>query len=57
MPDLAVGGSGAYTVPNAQNAVRQGKLLAKNILAVLRGRAVKKYVHHSLGTVATLGLA
>jgi NADH dehydrogenase len=55
VPDLAEG-PGAYTVPNAQNAVRQGKLLAKNILASLRGRKVKQYVHHSLGTVATLGL-
>ncbi|NMO52997.1 FAD-dependent oxidoreductase [Actinoplanes sp. TBRC 11911] len=55
VPDLA-SGPGAYTVPNAQNAVRQGKLLAKNILASLRGRKVKQYLHHSLGTVATLGL-
>jgi NADH dehydrogenase len=43
-------------VPNAQHAVRQGKLLAKNIIAVLRGREPKNYVHHSLGSVATLGL-
>jgi NADH:quinone reductase (non-electrogenic) len=44
------------TVANAQNAVRQGKLLAKNVVASLRGRKVKQYLHHSLGTVATLGL-
>ncbi len=56
VPDLAAGRPGAVTVPNAQNAVRQGKLLAKNILATLRGREPKPYVHHSLGTVATLGL-
>ena len=43
-------------MPNAQHAVRQGKLLAKNIVATLRGREPKPYVHHSLGTVATLGL-
>jgi NADH dehydrogenase len=55
VPDLAVG-RGAATVPNAQHAVRQGKLLARNIVATLRGRAAKNYVHHSLGTVATLGL-
>ena len=41
---------------NAQHAVRQGKLLADNIAATLRGREPKAYVHHSLGTVATLGL-
>jgi NADH dehydrogenase len=56
VPDLASGLPGALTVPNAQHAVRQGKLLAKNIVAVLRGREPKPYVHHSLGTVATLGL-
>ncbi|WP_419993849.1 NAD(P)/FAD-dependent oxidoreductase [Streptomyces boninensis] len=54
VPDLAV--PGANTVPNAQHAVRQGKLLAKNIAATLRGRPTKDYVHHSLGVVATLGL-
>ncbi|CAM5602721.1 MULTISPECIES: NAD(P)/FAD-dependent oxidoreductase [Streptomyces] len=56
VPDLAAGRPGARTVPNAQHAVRQGKLLAKNILASLRGRPAKDYVHHSLGVVATLGL-
>ena len=40
-------------MPNAQHAVRQGTLLAGNIVATLRGRTPKKYVHHSLGTVAT----
>ncbi|WP_328324930.1 NAD(P)/FAD-dependent oxidoreductase [Kribbella sp. NBC_00382] len=56
VPDLASEIPGALTVPNAQHAVRQGKLLAKNIIAVLRGREPKNYVHHSLGSVATLGL-
>ena len=37
VPDLTGGGVGGYCVPNAQHAVRQGKLLAKNIVAVLRG--------------------
>ncbi|GLW36010.1 dehydrogenase [Actinoplanes regularis] len=55
VPDLAAGG-GSVTVPNAQHAVRQGKLLARNLLAELRGREVRQYRHHSLGTVATLGL-
>ena len=56
VPDLASDRPGATTVPNAQHAVRQGKLLAGNIIAGLRGRETKPYVHHSLGTVATLGL-
>ncbi|MCF2132174.1 FAD-dependent oxidoreductase [Strepomyces sp. STD 3.1] len=55
VPDLVVG-TGARTVPNAQHAVRQGKLLARNIAAVLHGKKTKDYLHHSLGVVATLGL-
>ena len=55
VPDLASPTEGAFTVPNAQNAVRQGKLLAKNLVRTLRGREPKQYVHHSLGAVATLG--
>jgi len=56
IPDLAADRPGVSTVPNAQHAVRQGKLLARNLLATLRGGALKPYVHHSLGVVATLGL-
>ncbi|SDE08951.1 NAD(P)/FAD-dependent oxidoreductase [Auraticoccus monumenti] len=56
VPDLAVGTPGASTVPNAQHAVRQGRLLARNIIAALQGRAPRQYVHHSVGAVATLGL-
>jgi NADH:ubiquinone reductase (H+-translocating) len=56
VPDLASGVDGARTVPNAQHAVRQAKRLARNIVAVLRGRAPRDYVHRSLGVVATLGL-
>ena len=55
MPDLAAG-PGHYTTPNAQHAVRQGKRLAKNVVAALRGRAPKPYRHRNLGTIATLGL-
>ncbi|MEV4054860.1 NAD(P)/FAD-dependent oxidoreductase [Amycolatopsis sp. NPDC049688] len=54
VPDLTM--PGARTVPNAQHAYRQGKLLARNIVATLRGREPKPYVHHSLGAIATLGL-
>lgn len=56
VPDLAAGAPGALTVPNAQHAVRQGRLLARNIVATLRGREPKDYLHHDLGVVATLGL-
>ncbi|MFD2797118.1 NAD(P)/FAD-dependent oxidoreductase [Promicromonospora vindobonensis] len=56
VPDLASTAPGALTVPNAQHAVRQGKHLAANVVAHLRGKTVRPYVHHSLGTVATLGM-
>jgi NADH dehydrogenase len=56
VPDLGSRIPGARTVPNAQHAVRQGKRLASNIAADIRGEKTKDYVHHSLGVVATLGL-
>lgn len=56
VPDLTGDGVGGYCVPNAQHAVRQAKLLAKNIVAVLRGEDPKDYVHKNLGAVASLGL-
>jgi NADH dehydrogenase len=56
VPDLALPTPGAFTVPNAQHAVRQGKRLAANLAASLRGRATRPYRHDSLGVVATLGL-
>jgi len=56
VPDLTGGGVGGFCVPNAQHAVRQGKLLAKNIVAVLRGEDPRDYVHKNLGAVAGLGL-
>jgi NADH dehydrogenase len=56
VPDLAADRPGAVTVPNAQHAVRQGRLLARNLLAVRAGRDTRPYVHRSLGAIATLGL-
>jgi len=56
VPDLSGGGVGGFCVPNAQHAVRQGKLMAKNIAAVLRGEEPRQYFHKNLGAVAGLGL-
>ena len=56
VPDLTGGGVAGYCVPNAQHAVRQGKLLAKNIVAELRGEKPTEYFHKNLGAVAGLGL-
>lgn len=56
VPDLSGGGVGGNCVPNAQHAVRQGKLLAKNLVAELRGEAPTEYFHKNLGAVAGLGV-
>jgi NADH:ubiquinone reductase (H+-translocating) len=56
VPDLTGAGVGGYCVPNAQHAVRQGKLLAKNLVASMRGELPRQYFHKSLGAVAGLGL-
>ncbi|MEY2847349.1 MAG: hypothetical protein RI885_14 [Actinomycetota bacterium] len=56
VPDLTGKGVGGYCVPNAQHAVRQGKLLAKNIVGVIRGDLPKEYRHDNLGAVASIGL-
>ncbi|GAA3739719.1 FAD-dependent oxidoreductase [Leifsonia bigeumensis] len=56
VPDLSGGGVGGYCVPNAQHAVRQGKLMAKNVVGVLRGDAPAEYFHKNQGAVAGIGL-
>lgn len=56
VPDLSGGGVGGYCVPNAQHAVRQAKLLAKNVVATIRGEEPREYLHKNLGAVAGLGI-
>ena len=56
VPDLTGGGVGGFCVPNAQHAVRQGKLLAKNIVGHLRGDDPREYFHKNQGAVAGIGL-
>ncbi|CAN5191892.1 FAD-dependent oxidoreductase [soil metagenome] len=56
VPDLTGGGVGGFCVPNAQHAVRQAKLLAKNIVADIRGEEAREYFHKNQGAVAGLGL-
>ena len=56
VPDLTGGGVGGYCVPNAQHAVRQGKRMAKNLVAVLRDEEPCDYIHQNMGAVAGLGL-
>jgi NADH dehydrogenase len=56
VPDLSGFGVGGFCVPNAQHAIRQAKLLAKNIVADLRGEGIQEYFHKPLGAVAGLGI-
>lgn len=56
VPDLSGGGVGGFCVPNAQHAVRQGKLMAKNLVAALRGEGIRDYFHKNMGAVAGLGI-
>jgi NADH dehydrogenase len=56
VPDLTGNGVGGFTVPNAQHAVRQGKLMARNLVANLRNESPREYFHKNLGAVAGLGL-
>lgn len=53
VPDLTREGS--ITPPTAQHAVRQGRLLARNILASLGHGQAREYRHRNLGLVVDLG--
>jgi len=55
VPDLAKGEDGAICPPTAQHAMRQGKAVADNVIATLRGRETKPYKHKDLGLVVDLG--
>jgi len=56
VPDLSGFGVGGFCVPNAQHAVRQGKLMARNLIAAIRGEGTRQYFHKPLGAVAGLGI-
>jgi NADH:ubiquinone reductase (H+-translocating) len=49
------GHDGKPSPPTAQFAVRQGGLLASNLLAVLRGSTTRPFSHKSLGAMASIG--
>ncbi|MBB5153318.1 NAD(P)/FAD-dependent oxidoreductase [Saccharopolyspora phatthalungensis] len=56
VPDLTSSDPDALCSPSAQHAVRQAKVLADNILALLRGEKLGNYKHKYAGAVAGLGL-
>jgi NADH dehydrogenase len=47
--------SGNFYPPTAQHALRQGKLLAQNIIATLRGTAKQPFVFSTIGQLAAIG--
>lgn len=49
------GKSGAFYPPTAQHALREGRTLARNIVATLRGGRRKPFVFSTLGQLATTG--
>lgn len=54
VPDTAVG-DGAICPPTAQHSMRQGRAVAGNVVAALRGQPLKPYRHKDLGLVVDLG--
>jgi NADH dehydrogenase len=52
VPDLV---TGALCPPSAQYATRQGKTIAENILAGLRGHAPRAFRYKALGSLCSLG--
>ncbi|WP_326696312.1 NAD(P)/FAD-dependent oxidoreductase [Streptomyces sp. NBC_01754] len=54
VPDLTKD-DGAICPPTAQHAMRQGRTLADNLIASLRNRPLRPYVHKDLGLVVDLG--
>lgn len=55
VPDLAKHEEGAICPPTAQHAMRQGRKVAENVIAALRGQPLQPYVHKDLGLVVDLG--
>jgi NADH:ubiquinone reductase (H+-translocating) len=46
---------GSLYPPTAQHAIREGPVLARNIVATLRGEPTRPFVYASLGMMASLG--
>ncbi|WP_158102099.1 NAD(P)/FAD-dependent oxidoreductase, partial [Streptomyces glaucescens] len=54
VPDVAKG-LGNVCPPTAQHAMRQGRKVADNVIATLRGQSMEPYIHKDLGLVVDLG--
>ncbi len=56
VPDLSKDDPNAVCSPSAQHAVRQAKVLARNVAAAVHDDALRDYRHAYAGSVASLGL-
>lgn len=56
VPDLTAAKQPAYYPPNAQNAMRQAPVVAKNVVSSILSRPLVEYRHESLGTIASYGI-
>jgi NADH dehydrogenase len=52
IPDRARGG---YFPPTAQHALREGRVLARNLVSAVEGRPLKPFVFTTLGQLAAIG--
>jgi NADH:quinone reductase (non-electrogenic) len=52
VPDLT---TGKYSPPTAQHALREGKIVARNIVAEIRGGVKKPFVFKTIGQLASIG--
>lgn len=48
-------GKGGFYPPTAQHAIREGPVLAENLLATLRGKPLREFSFTALGMMASLG--
>ncbi|WP_285115326.1 FAD-dependent oxidoreductase [Leifsonia sp. fls2-241-R2A-40a] len=53
VPDLTAGKQPAYYPPNAQNAIREARVLAENLRRAAAGQDLVEYRHRTLGTLAS----
>ncbi len=47
--------SGGFHPPTAQHAIRQGRCVARNIVAAMRGRALRPFRFRTIGQLASIG--
>jgi NADH dehydrogenase len=52
---LVPDGAGSFHPPTAQHAIREGRCVARNIVAALRGGTKRKFAFRTIGQLASIG--